>query len=700
MKKMKTMKRIGALVLAVVMAMALAVPAYAADSYKLTINNTVKDHTYTAYQIFAGTKASSDADDDKLGDTTWGADITDAGKDALYQAYGMTVAAADRDKSENILKLVDAIANQYVKDNNGAYALVDGKYVTPAPADYNGDKYAPMGESDKAVKFANVFFTTTTTTNENGGLLNDVTVNEGLLNAPAAGQIKKATGETTEFTGLNAGYYLINDSYTPKDGEENGVDYSIARIAVQVIGDTVINNKADKPTLDKTIEVQRNGATVDVDTSNGSIGDKVQYRLDSKVPNMEGYQSYLYEVTDTMTKGLTFNDDVSIVIKGTTDTTLSRVYKGNDGFFYTTAAKAETALEADRVTTGFTVESTTNSETGVTTVKIYVVNFIQYQDKAGSEVQVKYSATINQDALDTSATANNGQENKAKLTYSNHPEDSGKGENNEPKTTNPTGETPDSTVKTYTHGIEIFKVDAQNTNTKLSGAVFTISGDAQNVTIANGQMYVQMTDDEATAWAADGGAVYYMLKDGSYTTTVAGSEVDGATVSADNYVSTTAKYKQITTVTREQNSSTTTTAIATSDTNGYIHFTGLGEGVYTITETKAPVGYNILTDPIYVAIKFTVDEDTGDGSYTAYKYIGSSTSAPAMPADPASDTTNWQALTQNSEVKIESDLQIGNNAGTELPETGGIGTKIFYTMGAVLVVGAGVVLVSRKRAGE
>ncbi len=107
------------------------IPAMAANDYKLTIENTVKDHTYTAYQIFKGSKAdksqagytvlANDATfnattayyekngadyeyvtvtednfadkkanlyvrtgDSALGDVIWGDDITDAGKKALY----------------------------------------------------------------------------------------------------------------------------------------------------------------------------------------------------------------------------------------------------------------------------------------------------------------------------------------------------------------------------------------------------------------------------------------------------------------------------------------------------------------------------------------------------------------------------------------------------------------------------------------
>ena len=52
-------------------------------------------------------------------------------------------------------------------------------------------------------------------------------------------------------------------------------------------------------------------------------------------------------------------------------------------------------------------------------------------------------------------------------------------------------------------------------------------------------------------------------------------------------------------------------------------------------------------------------------------------------------------------MKLTSmDFKIANNAGATLPETGGIGTTLFYVSGALLVVGAGVLLVTKKRMGK
>ena len=104
------------------------------------------------------------------------------------------------------------------------------------------------------------------------------------------------------------------------------------------------------------------------------------------------------------------------------------------------------------------------------------------------------------------------------------------------------------------------------------------------------------------------------------------------------------------------------TVLTSLETTGHIDIEGLKEGTYYLKETKAPKGYNLLKAPVEIRIdsagKIYVDGSTKEN-------------------------------TGNVEVK--------NNSGTLLPSTGGAGTTMIYLVGALLVLGSGVVLASKRR---
>ena len=109
---------------------------------------------------------------------------------------------------------------------------------------------------------------------------------------------------------------------------------------------------------------------------------------------------------------------------------------------------------------------------------------------------------------------------------------------------------------------------------------------------------------------------------------------------------------------------TTTAGDATtfeSPADGGINIDGLAVGDYTLTETAAPQGYNMLDEPIEINI-------AKDGS-----------------------------VTTSIDSGAVSVITVVNQSGSELPSTGGIGTTIFYTIGGLLAVGAVVLLVTKKR---
>lgn len=118
--------------------------------------------------------------------------------------------------------------------------------------------------------------------------------------------------------------------------------------------------------------------------------------------------------------------------------------------------------------------------------------------------------------------------------------------------------------------------------------------------------------------------------------------------------------------TEEEASSDGTTTTATIDMteNTTVYITGLDNKTYTLKETKAPDGYNLAADTT----------------------IGSNNSS-----------ETYKVVAVNAESYGEGNVTVENRAGTTLPTTGGIGTTIFYALGAILVIGAGVALIVRRR---
>jgi fimbrial isopeptide formation D2 family protein/LPXTG-motif cell wall-anchored protein len=114
-----------------------------------------------------------------------------------------------------------------------------------------------------------------------------------------------------------------------------------------------------------------------------------------------------------------------------------------------------------------------------------------------------------------------------------------------------------------------------------------------------------------------------------------------------------------------------------SDKDTTFSFEGLDAGEYRLTESYTPAGYNTM-DPIEFTITAELNIEAGDS--TALENLFST------------------GLVMTSDVAAGSlTTSIENQSGVVLPSTGGIGTTIFYIVGAILVVGAGVVLITRRR---
>lgn len=476
--------------------------------------------------------------------------------------------------------------------------------------------------------------------NKEGAKLGDAAY--ALIN-PNSEPIGTVTGDGEEKSAtLSGGYYVVVDTFTSSADVAEGD--SISRTMVQLVADAKITPKTITVEPDKKItgvndDVNQNNPT---DTNSAAIGDVITYRLAGSIPDMTGYTSFRYVLLDTASKGLEPKVKVDDVLTGGLGTRDS-----NSGVITPEAGRE----------VKYRVNEVTKNTDGTTVVRLAVVNAISYANDTNKWFYVDIQATLTEEA-DVVKIPNT---NKVKVIFSNVPGHDYKGDNDDFGPNDPEGTTVEVTVNTYTTELTLNKVDGAN-NAVLTGAEFKLeSTNSKNVGYVTGQEYV--LDNDGT---------WYKLADGAYTQTEPTEET------ANKYASTTDKYilKNVdkTTYTEAQ-----TEAQAFVDSNGKVVFTGLGIGDYKLTEVTTPDGYNTMA-PIVFSIGWTKE---GGFSLTMAKGTPDN-----MKLTLASDEDGKGTVLSST---------IPNNKGSLLPSTGGIGTTIFYIVGAVLVIGAGVILVAKKR---
>ena len=429
-----------------------------------------------------------------------------------------------------------------------------------------------------------------------------------------------ATEESAELSVPGPGYYCIIDDLT-----EEATKGAASRVMLKVVGDTDLDfdSKEVLPTIDKVIDDGADG----VKANSASIGDLIPFKITSAVPDMRGYDKYQFVVRDTLCKGLTYDD---------------------------ATADLKITVGSKTLTAGTDYQATTAPDGDETLLKIVFKDFIQYLNNAGADIVITYNATLNENCDRTST----GNDNKVDLLYSNDPNyDYLPSSGDEPGPGEPTGVTPESKTVTYTTDIKLLKVDEEGA--PLAGAEFEISCDkGMNRTLVT---YGQFVEDPSGS--------YYKLTDGSYTET----EPTATTASKYDDTNTTYRYEA---VEEEQTAANTKTVTAFVNEDGYLIIEGLCDGTYTITETKAPAGYNGLAAPI----EFTIKSNP-------------TVTAPGWAVDGDSENTaeaSYNAADNAFELSVE------NTTGINLPETGGIGTIVFYVAGGLLLLGGTIVLLKKK----
>lgn len=235
------------------------------------------------------------------------------------------------------------------------------------------------------------------------------------------------------------------------------------------------------------------------------------------------------------------------------------------------------------------------------------------QANAGKKITVTYTATLNENAV----VGGHGNTNSATIQYSNNPSTDG------------TGESEPSKVRVFTYGFTVDKYTGKNyddTATRLAGAEFTLAHKGGTAI-----SFVKVAD------SATQNAVYRVAK----------ADEAGATTTI------------------------------TTPANGKVEFRGLENGEYTLTETKAPAGYNKLASAIGVKVN---GQNNGTDTTNATVTI-------------TYDNNNGNDYNQTASNGV---IPVQNKSGAILPGTGGMGTIAFTVIG-VLVIALGVAWTLKRK---
>ncbi len=555
---MKKCKKFGMILLAAAMLLSLATVALAAEGAP-TATVTVKDsHQYMAYQIFTGDSQDVTDDNGPIGGIKWGNGINE----------------------DKIGAFVDALkADETIKEYFDDGVTADAASVAEALSDIPEKNQSALRAFARVAK---EFFT------ENGTKL-------------------RRTG-----TKLPLGYYLIVDITDVDDRASVKND-----LILQLSRDITVTRKYDVPSSEKKVKDNKEGSEYGRRAAY-AIGDKIPFRITAviKDKNYDAYKTYVLKFVDTMSAGLSYNNDATIywVAEGA-DATEPDTHQPLTSFTYSTEPYGGTE---DMYKGGNVLTWTCN-------------NIKDFKVPQGATVYLEYTATLNENAtagwydatLDenesTDGWYDGSNQNMSHIEFSNDPESESM------------GKTKDYVVDVYTFQLNVHKKDGENKG--LKGAEFTIYKLIPDDGVSFGDDAPEKADvpDDMSGYHWDGG-----------------KPLDG-------------------------------------DSDGYtFHAKGLDEGWYKLVESTVPAGYNKAED-----IVFKVEADF---AHNELKDTGAEGIESETTLIPATRNEGWERVPSGI---LSTDVV--NQKGLTLPETGGIGTTIFYVLGAALVIGAAVLLVVRKR---
>ena len=375
-----------------------------------------------------------------------------------------------------------------------------------------------------------------------------------------------------------------------------------------------------------------------------AVGETVTFTVNTMIPEFaDDYTTPVFKVTDAMSTGLEL------------DTSSIKVYAANSADeSKKLTAGTQYKLNPAATTAGFTVDFDTDYIKGLTT---------------NQEITIQYKAKVTSDA----PKSVNEEDNTVTVNFSNNPSD--------------------------TTGLGILK-------DKTNHYTFDIDGNLW------GEQPYKVTEVVKVGVDKNGNEITetVTLDNGKSVGALQGAEFKLYTNEActNEYPTTGTKY----------------VSPIVTDGQGRMTIKGLDAGTYWIKETKAPDGYMRDQNAHRIDIEATIEDvnvteyyDTKQKKYVdkanddtiEVKYSVPTLKSYKVKIDGV-ETASYSIQTDATSTKItdvtKGDTVVGTDAnkgkikntpGTELPSTGGIGTVIFYTLGTILVIGCGIVLISRRR---
>ena len=544
----------------------------AGGTANLTINGVEKGDTFKVYRLLNSTgKATGDdaaiayylrtdtrdaAPKDSAGTTITATAVTNglvADTTAALQAASKTMPTTIEGKTAAVVDFLNTKKNSTTNTNSSATAT---------------NNYGAMDQ------WAKKFYQTYLNNGKTGVNAVNVDADYTLITSTDTGSISQ---------NVQQGYYLIVQSVA---SDKNAYSMILVSTADSAEGGLTVSLKRNVPTLEKKVK-DINDSKVDDVTTNGDwqdsadydLGDKVPFQLTGTMPqNIAAYSTYKYVFHDSLSKGLTLDEDsIKVYVKnGDTETELAKATEGASGYTVTTSNDSTPAVNSTEKTeftgaTNFSVsfaDLKTARAAGNGTITL---------DK-DSKIIVRYTATVNENAV----IGSKGNPNEANLEFSNNPNYSGE--------TQPTGTTPNDRVIVFTYEVDINKIDDSAAKKPLSGAKFKLEKKVPDLYTEGAQKGQQKTD-------ASGNKLYKWEQIGGE---IAATEVkDGSTVK-----SYTAPFLRV------------------------------DDGTYRLTETVAPTGYTPIA-PKEFTITASHDTNSVDPKLTSFKLTGLTTSAIEQNTNPS-----------------------------------------------------------------